>query len=221
MEIIRATEHWQQAGAHYVRIQAMARQHHITLRQEFDEHDGPDARYIVIMDDYLPVATGRIYPIDEDSMMIAIEIMKELNKSASEAMKSAGAHAAAAVSESGLLGHLHSILAASGNAAAIEWDAISLYDRVLEHAESGLSVLRARQTARWIDDLVDMPGVSEEQRKVRMNILCDPQTNGGLLIAVPAESADAFAEQFRKLFGRNAAKIGRVTEGEEGRITVR
>ncbi|MBR2784220.1 MAG: GNAT family N-acetyltransferase [Firmicutes bacterium] len=70
MEIIRATEHWQQAGAHYVRIQAMARQHHITLRQEFDEHDGPDARYIVIMDDYLPVATGRIYPIDEDSMMI-------------------------------------------------------------------------------------------------------------------------------------------------------
>ncbi len=35
MEIIRATETWQQAGAYYVRIQAMAKKHHITLRQEF------------------------------------------------------------------------------------------------------------------------------------------------------------------------------------------
>ena len=44
MEIIRATETWQQAGAYYVRIQAMARKHHITLRQEFDGHDAPHSR---------------------------------------------------------------------------------------------------------------------------------------------------------------------------------
>ncbi|MBR5430112.1 MAG: GNAT family N-acetyltransferase [Firmicutes bacterium] len=70
MEIIRATESWQQAGACYVRIQAMARQHRISLREEFDEHDGPGARYIVVIDDYLPVATGRIYEQDRESMMI-------------------------------------------------------------------------------------------------------------------------------------------------------
>lgn len=70
MEIIRATETWQQAGAYYVRIQAMARKHHITLRQEFDGHDAPNSRYIVIVDDVLPVATGRIYEIDSESMMI-------------------------------------------------------------------------------------------------------------------------------------------------------
>ena len=35
MDIIRATEVWQQAGAYYVRIQAMAKKHHITLRQEW------------------------------------------------------------------------------------------------------------------------------------------------------------------------------------------
>ena len=70
MEIIRATETWQQAGAYYVRIQAMARKHHIALRQEFDEHDTPETKYIVIVDDVLPVATGRIYQLDADSMMI-------------------------------------------------------------------------------------------------------------------------------------------------------
>ncbi len=70
MRIIRATETWQQAGAYYVRIQAMARKHHIPLRQEFDEHDGPDTKYIVVTDNDFPIATARMYPIDRESMMI-------------------------------------------------------------------------------------------------------------------------------------------------------
>ena len=69
-EVIRAEETWQQAGAYYVRIQAMAKKHHISLRQEFDEHDTPDTRYIVITEDDFPIATARMYPIDEKSMMI-------------------------------------------------------------------------------------------------------------------------------------------------------
>ena len=70
LAILRATETWQQAGAYYVRIQAMAKKHHITLRQEFDDHDGPDTKYIVVTDDDFPVATARMYPLDEHSMMI-------------------------------------------------------------------------------------------------------------------------------------------------------
>ena len=68
--IIRASETWQQAGAYYVRIQAMAKKHHISLRQEFDEHDGPDTKYIVITDNDFPIATARMYPLDEKRMMI-------------------------------------------------------------------------------------------------------------------------------------------------------
>lgn len=68
--VIRATETWQQAGAYYVRIQAMAKKHHIPLRQEFDEHDGPDTRYIVVTDHDFPIATARMYPLDPQSVMI-------------------------------------------------------------------------------------------------------------------------------------------------------
>ena len=68
--IIRAAETWQQAGAYYVRIQAMAKKHHITLRQEFDEHDGPDTKYIVVTDQDFPIATARMYPLDDTRMMI-------------------------------------------------------------------------------------------------------------------------------------------------------
>ena len=70
LEFIRATETWQQAGAYYVRIQAMAKKHGISLPEEFDGHDSPDTKYILVTDSDFPVATARIYPIDGDSMMI-------------------------------------------------------------------------------------------------------------------------------------------------------
>ena len=70
MEVLRATETWQQTGAYYVRIQAMAKKHHITLREEFDEHDGPETKYIVLLDDDVPVATARLYPLDDTRMVI-------------------------------------------------------------------------------------------------------------------------------------------------------
>ncbi|MCQ2216330.1 MAG: GNAT family N-acetyltransferase [Bacteroidales bacterium] len=59
-QVIRATELFQQAGAYYVRIQGMARQHNIALREEFDEYDTPNTKYIVITDNEFPVATCRI-----------------------------------------------------------------------------------------------------------------------------------------------------------------
>ena len=70
MEIIRATKTAEQAGAYYVRIQAMARKHQIPLYAEFDEHDTPETKYIVVVDDYLPVATCRLYAIDSERVML-------------------------------------------------------------------------------------------------------------------------------------------------------
>ena len=70
IEVMRAEEEWQRAGAYSVRIQGMNRQHHISLREEFDEHDGEGTRYIVLLDGDYPVATCRFYPLDSDSVMI-------------------------------------------------------------------------------------------------------------------------------------------------------
>ncbi len=70
MKILRATTTAGRAGAYYVRIQAMARKHQISLDVEFDEHDTPDTKYIVAVDDYLPIATCRLYPEDAHSMML-------------------------------------------------------------------------------------------------------------------------------------------------------
>lgn len=81
-KVMRATETWQQEGAYYVRIQAMAKQYHITLREEFDEHDTPDTKYIVILDGDFPVATCRLYELPEaPAMMLGrIVVLPEYRK---------------------------------------------------------------------------------------------------------------------------------------------
>lgn len=69
-EIIRADKEWQRAGAYSVRIQGMNRQHHISLREEFDEHDNDKTRYIVILDDGYPIATCRFYETGDNEVVL-------------------------------------------------------------------------------------------------------------------------------------------------------
>lgn len=70
MEIMRATEEWQRAGAYSVRIEGMNRQHHISLREEFDEHDCDGTKYIILLDDGYPVATCRFYEEEASTVII-------------------------------------------------------------------------------------------------------------------------------------------------------
>lgn len=70
MEVLRAEAEWQRAGAYSVRIEGMNRQHHISLREEFDEHDCDGTRYIVLLDDGYPVATCRFYDDGDDAVTL-------------------------------------------------------------------------------------------------------------------------------------------------------
>ncbi len=70
IEVLRAEAEWQRAGAYSVRIQGMNRQHHIPLREEFDEHDGDGTKYVVLLDDGYPVATCRFYEAGADSVVL-------------------------------------------------------------------------------------------------------------------------------------------------------
>ena len=70
LEVMRAQEEWQRAGAYSVRIQGMNRQHHISLRDEFDEHDCEGTKYILLLDGGYPIATCRFYEVAEDKVTI-------------------------------------------------------------------------------------------------------------------------------------------------------
>ena len=70
LEVMRAEEEWQRAGAYSVRIQGMNRQYHISLRDEFDEHDREGTKYIVLLNQGYPIATCRFYEIGGNAVTI-------------------------------------------------------------------------------------------------------------------------------------------------------
>lgn len=81
MKVLRATEEWQRAGAYSVRIQGMNRQHNLSLREEFDEHDKDGTFYIVLLDDEYPIATCRFYEIAEKTVSLGrVVVLPEYRK---------------------------------------------------------------------------------------------------------------------------------------------
>ena len=70
IEVMRAEQEWQRAGAYSVRIEGMNRQYNISLREEFDEHDCDGTKYIVLLDGGYPVATCRFYETSQGRVML-------------------------------------------------------------------------------------------------------------------------------------------------------
>ncbi len=113
----------------------------------------------------------------------AITVMSGLNRLASESMLAAGATAATDVTGYGLIGHLANL---EGGADITMVG--PLLAGVLELARADLFPGGSRRNYEAYRDLVDWGGIDEVYRM----ILCDAQTSGGLLFAIPPERAAEF-----------------------------
>ena len=144
-----------------------------------------------------------------------VDVMAALNAPAAEAMLAAGAGAATDVTGFGLLGHLHEMLRASGVAGEIDAEAVPLLSGTMDLAEQDVVPSGTRSNHRFVDPVVEWGETSLPGQL----ILADAQTSGGLLIAVAADHEEALRAE---LDGRGVAgtRIGRVLDGEAGRIRV-
>ncbi|MDF2632199.1 MAG: hypothetical protein K0Q85_795 [Caproiciproducens sp.] len=70
MEVVRVSETWQRAAVYYIRINAFVKGQNIPLNLEFDEGDGEQAKYILLLDNQEPVATARLHIIDDKTVKI-------------------------------------------------------------------------------------------------------------------------------------------------------
>jgi selenide, water dikinase len=136
----------------------------------------------------------------------AIALMKQLNRDASLAMLEAGATAATDVTGYGLLGHLRNF----GVGAEIESRAVPYLFGVRELAGDDLFPAGSRRNHAALAGIVEWGGLPE----VEQLLLCDAQTSGGLLVAIPPASAGTFRAACPK-----AVEIGRVTA--DGRLRIR
>lgn len=148
----------------------------------------------------------------------AVATMTTLNAGAARAMLAVGVHAATDVTGFGLLGHLNSLLRASGAAAELSSGAVPLLPLARELAERGAVPGGSKRNQESVADAVRFDATVDATMRL---LLADAQTSGGLLIAVPAERLDALVAALGRERTPAAAVIGRVTAGPAGRIDVR
>jgi len=115
---------------------------------------------------------------------LAIEVMSTLNRRASEAMLAAGATAATDVTGYGLIGHLANL----AGGADIDLRAVPFMDGVRDLAERDLFPDGSRRNHAAYRDQVDWGELAE----IDQLMLCDAQTSGGLLVAIPPDKASGF-----------------------------
>jgi len=147
----------------------------------------------------------------------AVAVMTTLNAGAARALRAVDVHAATDVTGFGLLGHLHSLLTASGAAAEVQAAAVPLLARARELAERGAIPGGTRRNLESLSDAVEFaPGIDESTKL----LLADAQTSGGLLIALPEPQVQALRAALQRERAPAAAQIGRVVAGPAGRIAV-
>ena len=141
-----------------------------------------------------------------------LDAMRALNGPASRAALAVSARCATDITGFGLLGHLSHIARASTVTLRIDLDRIPIFDGVREAVRAGAVTDGSKRNGEYLTPLIDWKRGSDEDRA----ILTDPQTSGGLVVAVPpARTADYLSRV------RGAVLIGEVIQRGEFAIEVR
>jgi selenide,water dikinase len=146
----------------------------------------------------------------------AVACMATLNRGAADAMVAHGVSTATDVTGFGLLGHLRSMLRASGLSARIRASDVPALEGVRGLIEAGHI---PGGTRRNLQDLVEDVTFAAGVDDVTRTLLADAQTSGGLLMAVPPSRLGALLEALEGA-APVAAAIGVVEKGTAGRIEI-
>ena len=122
-----------------------------------------------------------------------------------------GVHAATDVTGFGLLGHLAEICAASRVGAALDERAIPVFAGARSLAESGVKTGASGRNWESVKSVVAAPA---SWNAATRDILTDPQTNGGLLVACAPSAVDEVLGVFARRGHEHARVIGRIEAGE-------
>jgi selenide,water dikinase len=152
----------------------------------------------------------------------AVAIMKELNRSASEAVRAVTDNeqpyncAVTDITGYGLLGHLSEMLLASKKSAEIDYSKVPLMPGTVELARQDQFPGGSRSNLLNVEP--DMLWSGEFEKYERL-ILADAQTSGGLLISVRPDLAGALESELKKRDVK-FARIGDIVERAEWQIKV-
>jgi len=155
--------------------------------------------------------------VDKEAYDEAVLVMTTLNKYAKEVIdRVGGVNSLTDVTGFGLIGHAYEMAAASSVSIKIDHKKIPVISKAIDYANMGLVPAGAYANRGYVDDFIH---INQEVAEYMEDILCDPQTSGGLLISIPKERVDMLMEELKSTPTRSAI-IGEVIEKQEHYIYV-
>lgn len=156
---------------------------------------------------------GKLSDADYRQMIASTTL---LNRPGADLAAINGVHAATDVTGFGLIGHLLEICRASNVGATIEERAVPIFAGARALAANGVRTGASGRNWASVSDAVIAPaGWSDASR----DLLCDPQTSGGLLVSCAPGKAEDVLAVFARYGHENASIVGRISAGAP-RVTV-
>jgi selenide,water dikinase len=162
-----------------------------------------------------PIGTGvminayRGDELDAAGLEPALVEMERINSTASRLALEHGSRAATDITGFGLAGHALAVARASGVGLRLRFATIPVHDAFFDLVARGVTTgATAGNREAAASRFEDRAGLTDGQ----LEVLFDPQTSGGLLIAVAQESAGALLRALLET-GHRAAEIGEVLPG--------
>lgn len=167
-----------------------------------------------------PIGTGILATalkgklLDSETTRILTETMATLNRKPSEIMMELGVNGCTDITGFGLLGHCLEMARASKVTIRIFKDKVPVLPKVYEFASMGIVPAGSRRNIDYCEKLIDKGNTDA----IKMDILSDPQTSGGLLISAHAERAEVLLQKIKCEGFKECEIIGEVIEKSSGRI---
>lgn len=165
-----------------------------------------------------PIGSGVLFNanlrgwVADSAMRHCLETLVTLNRVAAETMAAFEIHAATDVTGFGLAGHAYEMARASELSLQIEAARVPRLEQALEMYEKGVSTGVNTENRALIEDAARFaPALTTAQRE----LLVDPQTSGGLLVAVPDGIADDLVYALHANGVADAARIGQARPMQE------
>ena len=170
-----------------------------------------------------PIGTGVISTAikfgkaSDDVVSESIATMLTPGKYAAEAIASFDVKGATDVTGFALLGHAWEMACASNVTIEIAAASVPLIAGALDLASAGLLTGADKTNREYVREQVEVTASNDPNL---VKLFYDPQTAGGLLLAIPAAKAEDLLEELRRNYPR-AQIIGRVIEREAKAIMVK
>ena len=151
-----------------------------------------------------------------DVVEASLATMLLAGREAAAAMREFDVKGATDITGFGLLGHAWEMARASGVTIEIDSSRVPLIPGALEMAGQGLLTSGDKSNRKYVGDDVE---IGEEVGKESVSLFFDPQTAGGMLIAIPPEQAGSLLARLRETYAM-ASIIGRATQRSPRSIVV-